>query len=90
MEVTIEIVKTIAIVILLGVIGVPTLKALGFIFNPFWMFTNYKRIKNNDKRVSDFYNTTHSNMRDNLTSLHISEIPKPELNYIIAKEEKPK
>jgi hypothetical protein len=84
------IIKIFVMVVLLGAIGVPAFKALGFIFNPFWMFTNYKRIKNNDKRVSDFYNTTHSNMRGDLTSLHFSEIPKPELNYKITKEEKTK
>jgi hypothetical protein len=83
--------EVIVMVILLAAVGVPVAKALGFLFNPFWMFTNYWRIKKNDKRVSDFYNSTQSNVRGDFTpSLHISEIPKPDFKYKISREEKPK
>jgi hypothetical protein len=37
---------------------------LGFIdllFNPFWGFMNFRRIKSNDKRVSDFYDLSKMN-----------------------------
>jgi hypothetical protein len=27
-------------------------------YNPFWAFMNFRRIKSNDKRVSDFYDLT--------------------------------
>jgi hypothetical protein len=27
-------------------------------YNPFWAFMNYRRIKSDDKRVSDFYDLT--------------------------------
>jgi hypothetical protein len=79
---------TIAIILLfLLIVGVPIGKAFGFVFNPFWSFTNYKRIKNNTARVSDFYNSAKIDAVDEVSiSMAPSEIPKPKIKYTVATE----
>jgi hypothetical protein len=80
-------IEAIVVIIFLLVVGIPIGKTFGFVFNPFWSFTNYRRIKNNPTRTSDFYNSTKPDIIDEISiSMAPSEIPKPNIKYEIAKE----
>jgi hypothetical protein len=80
-------VTTAVILLFLLVVGVPLGKAFGFVFNPFWAFTNYKRIKNNSARVSDFYNSAKIDVIEEVSiTMAPSAIPKPKVNFTIEKE----
>jgi hypothetical protein len=43
------------------------LKYVDFFFNPFWEFMNYRRIRSNGKRVSDFYDLTKVNLEPDVS-----------------------
>ena len=84
-------VTTAVILLFLLVVGVPIGKALGVVFNPFWAFTNYNRIKNNPARVSDFYNSAKIDVIEKVSiTMAPSEIPKPKIKYTVEKEKEKK
>jgi len=51
-------------------------KYIDFFFNPFWEITNYRRIKSNGKRVSDFYDLLKIDAKPDVSIiLNKAEIP---------------
>jgi hypothetical protein len=80
-------ITTAVILLFLLAVGVPIGRVFGFAFNPFWAFTNYKRIKNNPDRVSDFYNSAKIHVVEEVSiTMAPSDIPKPKIKYTFEKE----